>query len=468
MIHCLDECTFVLLGATGDLSRRKLLPAIYKLVADQRLCKFAIVGVSLEQRQAQDVLNNARQFITNIDEKIWNQISDSFYYHQMDFYDVKAYGELKKILDDVENSRELSGNRIVYLATMPDHFAVITKNFAKYGIVNKSNGEIGTSWSRVVYEKPFGFDLRSAKKINSEIARAFGENQVFRIDHYLGKELVGNISIVRFANRLFEPLWSKKHIESVQIILNENIGVEGRGAFFDSYGIIKDVVQNHALQILALITMEAPELLIAEKIRDCKANVLKKVRPEKILLGQYEGYLEENNVKPGSKTETFAALKFSINNSRWRGVPFYVKAGKFLNAKNSSIHIKFKKADCLMRICPLPANYLTINIHPNEGFFMELNVKIPETQDVVMPVKMHFSHVSEFGPNTPEAYEVLLLDVMKGDHSAFVRYDEINISWKIIDRVEKIKSNLYTYTKSSSGPKELSDWSEEEKLEWRV
>jgi glucose-6-phosphate 1-dehydrogenase len=186
------------------------------------------------------------------------------------------------------------------------------------------------------------------------------------------------------------------------------------------------------------------------------------------LCGQYEGYLQERNVKPNSTTETFTALKLSINNKRWKDVPFYIKAGKFLNTKNSSIHIKFKKADCLMRICPLPANYLTINIHPNEGMFLELNVKIPSTQDQVMPVKMNFSHASAFGPNTPEAYEVLLLDVMNGDQSAFVRHDEINLSWKIIAQVEKIKSNLYGYTKGSHGPVELKKWNTEENMEWRI
>ncbi len=467
----LDECVFVILGATGDLTKRKLIPALYKLIASGTLSHFALVGVSLTHTTMQQVLALARPYITDINQDVWQKLEAASYYHQMDFHDQQAYASLQKLLNQIEEKHKFKGHRLFYFATMPQHFAVITENLAKYKIAQKHHKghvtEKGT-WTRVVYEKPFGFDLKSARQINRAIAQVFDEKQVFRIDHYLGKELVGNIALSRFTNQVFEPLWNKQYIDSVQIILSEDFGIEGRGAFYDSYGALKDVVQNHVLQILALIAMEVPEKFTAEHLRDLKAKVLAKVKVESVLLGQYEGYHQEKDVRPDSKTETFAALKVTINNRRWKGIPFYIKAGKYLNKEEASVHIKFKMVRCLLNFCPMDSNYLTINIQPDEGFYLELNAKEPGVFDRVVPVKMNFSHSALFGPNTPAAYEVLLADVIRGDHFAFVRADEIELSWKIIEQIEKIKGHVYLYQRGSAGPNELTKLDPTRPIRWRI
>ncbi len=393
----LDECVFVILGATGDLTRRKLIPAIYKLVASGKVKKYALVGVAQSQTTMHEVLEQARQFIPHIDDKIWEQFQNCLSFYPMDFHDESAYDGLRILLEEIELKHGIKRNRLFYLATMPQHFAVITKNLAHYQIAEKHKAghltEHGT-WCRVVYEKPFGDDLKSARNINRAIAKAFDEKQVFRIDHYLGKELVGNIALGRFTNKIFEPLWNNQHIDSVQIVISEKIGIEGRGAFYDAYGALKDVVQNHILQILALVGIEAPDKFTAEHLRDEKAKVLKKVKIKSAVLGQYEGYLHEKNVKPNSTTETFAALKMTIDNKRWKGVPFYVKTGKYLDKYEASVHINFKMVRCLLDFCPMDSNYLTINIQPNEGLFLEINVKKPNVFNEVTPVTMNFSHSS--------------------------------------------------------------------------
>ncbi len=457
--RCLQECTFVVLGGTGDLSKRKLIPAIYKMLVDKRICKFSLVLISLSQITAQAILDQARAFIGVVDEQLWQILVSATYYHQMDFHDQKAYALLQSTLHDIEQKHCLKGNRIFYLATMPHHFGVITKNLAKYGIVNTdpSCQLAGQEpWARVVYEKPFGYDLASARVLNKSITRAFCERCVFRIDHYLGKELVGNIALARFTNRIFEPLWNHKHIESVHILLSETLGVEGRGAFYDTYGALKDNVQSHMLQILALVAMEAPAHLTAEYIRAAKAAVLKRIIVEDVVLGQYEGYQSEPAVKADSKTESFAALRLKVKNRRWLGVPFYVTTGKCLSKKETSVVIKFKPVKCLLDFCPTTTNTLTIKIAPDEGFYLGLNVKTPSIQNQVQTVSMDFCHSCLFGPNTPEAYEVLLTDVINGDQAAFLRADEIEWAWRVIAQVQAFGKTLHSYKKGSAGPIEVA------------
>jgi glucose-6-phosphate 1-dehydrogenase len=448
-ICTLDECTFIILGATGDLSKRKLIPAIYKLIADKQLCKFSLVTIAQHPKTITDVLDQAKSFITNLDQKVWDNINAHAAYYQMDFHDKQAYHNLHAIITQTEKEYNLVGNRVFYLATMPHHFHVITQNLIAHNIIKKTAKTQNAPWSRVVYEKPFGFDIKSAKAINRTITHAFCESQVFRIDHYLGKELVGNIALVRFTNRIFEPLWNKNHIESIHITISEDIGVENRGAFYDSYGAIKDMVQSHLLQITALIAMEAPKHLSADFIRASKAQVLKKIKILATDVGQYAGYHKEPNVNPKSQTETFALIKLIVNNKRWQGVPFYLKTGKFLPKRESHILIKFKPVKCLLDFCPRQTNYLKINIHPDEGVYLGLNAKIPGQWNEVMPVSMDFCHSCLFGPNTPEAYETLLLDVLKGDQSAFVRSDEILLSWKIVQEIEKKRTPLKIYPRGS-------------------
>ncbi|MBY0354010.1 glucose-6-phosphate dehydrogenase [Candidatus Babeliales bacterium] len=456
--HCFDECTFVIFGATGDLSKRKLIPAIYKLVQDRRLCKFTIIGISIDQTDEKKIIEQATKFIVDPQADILTTLVNSFHYYQMDFSNKKAYANLKNFLEKFEHEQKLPKNRLFYFATMPEHFIDITKGLVKHNIVQKKETATKTTdpWSRVVYEKPFGHNLKSSQKINRYLADVFNENQIYRIDHFLGKELVGNIALARFTNRIFEPLWNNNHIENVHIVLNEKIGVEGRGAYYDANGAIKDMVQSHVLQLLALTAMEAPDKLGAASIRNAKATVLKKVQIDKVIRGQYEGYLKEKNVSPRSKTETFIAIKALIDNKRWRGVPFYLTTGKCMPIKESYIQVNFKKAECLLSACPSESNYFRINIEPNEGFYLSLNAKVPGKANEVTPVTMELPHARLLGPNTPEAYEVLIADIMKGDQSAFVRGDEVQISWKIVEQIDKAhNAKLYSYPQGSTGPHEV-------------
>ena len=462
----MHECTFVILGATGDLAKRKLIPAIYKLVRDSKVKNFAIVGVGLEDVSAAQMIAPAKQFIKKLDEKVWEQLCGRATYFPFDFYQPDHFIKLRGELEKVEQQHGLSGNRMFYLATMPEHFATITQQLAAAQIVHK--GATTKPWSRIVYEKPFGHDLPSARAINQSIASVFTEQQVYRIDHYLGKELVGNIALIRFTNRVLEPLWNNENIESVQIILSEKIGIENRGVFYEKAGALRDMIQSHMLQMVALVAMEAPKELSGKNIRDAKAAVLAKVKPQSVVLGQYEGYKDEEGVELSSNTETFAAVKLSVENSRWKGVPFYLKTGKFLPEKTTVIHIKFKPVKCLLSsACPSDTNYLTIEVFPEAGFYLELNAKVPGASQEVVPVKMEFCHSCLFGPNTPEAYETLLNDVMRGDQSVFVRSDEIEDSWKIIDEIKSWESKVYPYKPGSKGPDALDLLDDEVKVRWR-
>lgn len=458
--RCLQECTFVILGGTGDLTKRKLLPALYKLIADQCICKYAVMLVSFSATTVEQVFAEAMRFVENGKQEIWNELQKNCYYHQMDFHDPEAYLPLKSHMEELERNHTLVGNRIFYLATMPHHFSIITENFIRYGIVSVDPSCAITNqqpWARVVYEKPFGYDLKSARKLNKSIEKSFCKNDIFRIDNYLGKELVGNIAFVRFTNRVFEPLWNNEHIESVHITLSETIGIEQRGAFYDSCGAIKDMIQSHGLQILALVAMESPTHLSAAYLRAAKVAALKKVKVAKVIVGQYEGYLQEKNINPNSTTETFAVLKLTINNKRWKGVPFYLSTGKCLDKKDASITIKFKSIKCLLDCCPSQTNTLIIRITPNEGFYLGLNVKKPGSMTEVIPVSMDFCHSCLLSPNTPAAYEVLLEDVIKRDQSIFLQADEIECAWKIIAQVDKLRESVVSYKKGTAGPVEMQN-----------
>lgn len=452
MNHCLEECTIIIFGATGDLSKRKLLPAMYKLIDENNICKFAIVGISRDNSSPKDLIQRATPFISKASEKTLTILEENLYYFQMDFHNAKAYNLLKTTIEDIEKKHSLPGNRLFYLATMPDHFVDITSHLASnkiaYPTMPKAN-----PWYRVVYEKPFGTNLSTSKKMNKNVMNVFNEHQIYRIDHYLGKELVSNIALTRFTNTILEPLWNNKYVASVHINLSETIGVEQRGAYYDSYGSLKDMIQSHGLQLLALTAMEQPKKLTAQHIRDAKAAVLKKVTVEKLIKGQYEGYLNESGIAKNSSTDTYAALKMYINNKRWKNVPFYVTNGKYLDIKETTITLVFKQGECLLTTCPSVPNFLLIKIDSNEGIYLGLNAKIPGNTEEVAPVTMDFCHDCLFGPNSPKAYETLLSDVVKGDQSAFVRSDEVELSWKIIEQAEKLPQTLEPYEKNSAGPK---------------
>ena len=456
--------TFIIMGATGDLAKLKLIPAIYSLLKLNTITRVALFGVARSDTTMQIILDEAKKSIKNIDEEVWNKLCQSAYYERLDFDNKKDFENLREKIIAVETREGLSGNRLFYLATLPEHFEIATINLAKTGLVNNKDEK----WERVLYEKPFGDSLHSAKRINKAIDKVFLEKNVYRMDHYLGKELVGNIALLRFTNRILEPLWNNKNIDSVQIICDENFGIKNRGNYFDKYGAIKDILQNHILQMLSLVAMESPKFISGEYLRDQKVKVLKDTRVSDIFLGQYDGYELEKGVALNSKTETFFVAKLEINNKRWKGVPFFLRAGKNLNKKETVIHIRFKPVDCLLaKSCPSDSNYLTIRIEPNEGFSFELNSKSVRKGFEVETVDMDYCHRCEHGVNTPEAYEVLLEQAIIGEQALFVRNDEIELAWEIVDKIKKENLSVYKYPVGSSGPAELADWNKKNNIIWK-
>lgn len=438
-----QNTVFIIFGATGDLTKRKLIPGIYNLLNHDNIKNFHILGVARKPLTKEKLINASKKFIKNPKPNLLSKLKANSSYLRLDFKK-SSFTQLKSKLDEL--SKKGFSNKIFYLATGSNNFEIISNKIKESGILKNKSG-----WARVVFEKPFGLNQKSSDELNKSIKKIFKEKQIYRIDHYLGKELVENISIIRFSNKILEPLWNNKHIESIQIILDEDFGIEERGPFYDTYGAIRDMVQNHMLQLLALTTMEMPKSLSGEHIRDKKTELLKKVQIKKTIIGQYEGYLKEKGIPKDSKTETFAAIKLEVKNKRWNGVPIYFRTGKYLDKKESKIIIKFKKTKCLFeQFCPTENNELEIRIFPNAGISFKLNAKIPGIARTI-PVKMDFCHSCVFGQNTPEGYENLFSDIIKGDQSTFIREDELQNSWKIVDKIKKGK--LYKYKKGSKGPK---------------
>lgn len=451
----------IILGATGDLARKKIFPALYQLFVQNKLGTSLIVGAALEQTTAEQLLVNAKKYVTDVDNEKWHQFGQRVFYQPINFSHEKEFDTLAAFISKLEKQNKLSSNRLVYCSVAPYFYCTITQGLAKSGLIKKLPKQTKTNhpepvegWQRIVYEKPFGHDLQSAHEVNECIATNFEEHQIYRIDHYLTKELVGNIALVRFTNIIFEPLWNNRYIDQIQIVFDESEGIEGRGAFYDKYGAIADVMQNHMMQLVALIAMESPEKLSGDYIRTQRALVLQKVKVVDALIGQFKGYLKEPGVAADSKTETFAQVHLRIDNPRWAGVPFYLKTGKMLNKKETAIYIKFKHVDCLLTrsACPSESNYLTIEVSPDPAFSLTLNAKRPGKADEVMPVQMAFFHPT-FGM-APEAYETLFEEILKGEQSVSVRFDEIEYAWKIIDTIKNLKPPLYLYEPGSEGPLE--------------
>jgi len=463
-----NECTFIILGATGDLAKRKLLPAMYDLIAHDRLEKFVIIGAAIEHTTIEHILDGAREFVVGaIDEKVWQHIKERSYYQPVNFNEPKDFTRLYELVDSLEIKHTLKGNRLAYLATASSYFCNLTQQLVASKIIKKS---IATDdlWHRIVYEKPFGYDAQSAHEINACIKSCIDESQAYRIDHYLTKELVSNIALIRFTNIIFEPLWNNRYIDNVQIILSETVGVENRGAYYDAYGALRDVVQNHMLEVMALIGMEAPEKLTGEFIRDARAKTLQRIQVIDAVMGQYEGYLNEKSVRPQSTTETFAALFLRINNPRWAGVPFYLKTGKALDKKETVIHIKFKQVDCLLtKNCPTDSNYLTIRLAPDESFILTLNAKKPGLSQEIVPVSMEYSHSCIVGQVNLSAYEILLEEIMRGEQSVSVRFDEIESAWRIIDTIKEEKIPVQLYAQGSKGPEVAEQFAKKHGMRWR-
>ena len=450
----IKNITIIIFGATGDLTKRKLIPALYQLIKHKKIENVLIIGAAFNDAHVRDVIDDSLSFIQNPNNAIIQTLYDSFYYKKVNFTELHDFVALNDFVKNCEKDYSGTHNRLFYCATASHFFAPITDYCFQAGLLHRTTIK-DTFWHRIVYEKPFGHDLNSAQDINQAIAAIIDESQVYRIDHYLTKEIVSNIAMIRFTNCVLEPLWSHQYIDQVNIIVSEKLGIEGRGGYYDAYGALKDVVQNHILEILALVCMEAPEKLSGDYIRTERVKVLEKTRYVDGILGQYDGYLAEGNVREHSDTDTYAFLKLAVDTMRWSGVPFYIKTGKCLDKKETVIHIKFKQVDCLLlRGCPLESNWLTIRVDPESIIQLILNVKNSFNADRTTPVAMELIHEKITGVESAQAYEVLLQEAMRGEQSISVRVDEIEYAWKIIDHIKTQQLPLYIYEKGSEGPRE--------------
>ena len=488
-----EPCVVVIFGATGDLARRKLLPALYRL-ARQRLlpAEFAVLGTArpamddegfrLKMREALDEFSEEE-----IDEAAWDSFATGLFYLPGEFDDPQLYAKIKTKLQEINTARNTQNNQLFYLATAPDFFGVVARQLGAAGLARPS----GQSWTRIIVEKPFGHDLESAKSLNVELASVFNENQIFRIDHYLGKETVQNLLVFRFANSIFEPLWNHNYIDHVQITNAEAIGVEGRGSYYEKAGAVRDMIQNHVFQIVALIAMEPPTSLEPNSVRDEKIRAMRSVREipndrinEFAVRGQYgpgivlgdtvPGYREEPGVDRLSSTETFAAIKLQFANWRWADVPFYLRSGKRMPKRLTEIAIQFKAVPHQLFTesdTPLQPNALVIRIQPNEGITLRFGAKLPGQALRIRWVNMDFRYGSSFGVKAPEAYERLLLDCMLGDSTLYARRDMVERGWEIVspllDAWQQPATDFPNYAAGSWGPRSALALIERDGRSWR-
>jgi glucose-6-phosphate 1-dehydrogenase len=467
----------VIFGGTGDLTHRKLMPALYNLVYDKLLPdNFAVVSIGrrdkTNEQYREEVIESLNKYSRNkIDREYWARLKDLIYYIQFDFTEQEGYKKLKGFLNELDEKYNTGGNRVFYLAVAPEYFELIVQGISDHGLVHQ-NG----SWTRLVIEKPFGKDLKTARKLNEKLIEVFDESSIYRIDHYLGKEMIQNIMVLRFCNTVFESLWSNKYIDNVQISLSEKNGVGTRGGYYESSGAMRDMVQNHIVQILSLVAMEPPVNLKTESIRTEKLKVIQAIEDftgevlrKNVVFGQYGkgiiggrtvvSYREESNIPAKSTTETFVALKLHINNFRWAGTPFYIRTGKRLGKTSSEIVIQFKELPEILYFkeghVQVP-NLLVIRIQPNVGVFFQFNTKDFSTYNDIVSTKMDTSYYNPTAGNTPEAYERLIYDILRGDATLFSRWDEVEASWifadKIIEyRVQK-KFDFPNYDAGTMGP----------------
>ena len=494
-----DPCIMVIFGATGDLTSRKLLPALYNLVQDGELpAHFACVGFARRKKTHDEFRDEMKQAIDKfsrtkpIDKEIWDTFKEQIFYHQSDFDDDNGYEELNNVLTDLDSKFGTKGNRLYYLSTQPSYFPDIVERLQKHKLIYPIN-ESSNRWSRVVIEKPFGHDLDSAEKLQKEITKYLDESQIYRIDHYLGKETVQNLLVFRFSNIIFESIWNNRYIDHVQITVAEEIGIGTRGRFFEEAGIIRDIVQNHMMQLLSLVAMEPPISMKADDIRDEKVKVVESIRSIPLgfldnyaVRGQYgpgfingqevKGYRGEENVAKDSNVETYVAFKLFIDNWRWDGVPFYLRAGKRLPKRASEITIAFKNAPGSLFCAKgkkLGQNLLVIRIQPDEGISFRMNCKVPGITTPLQPVKMNFKYESYFGAAPPEAYERLICDCMAGDSTLFARIDEVIASWRLFTPILKKWENekakdFPNYPSGSWGPIEADNLFPNNGSQWRL
>lgn len=452
----------MIFGVTGDLSRKKLLPAVYELLRDRPTQRLQIIGAALEVKTAAEVLAAAQPYLHNFDAAVWEKLMASFTYVPLNVTKLADFTTLKDAIVALEKLHDLPSQRLFYCATAAHFFGQITLNLHRVGLLERQSVQ-SAHWQRIIFEKPFGIDLASAQQLNREILSVINENQIFRIDHYLTKEVVENIAFLRFTNRLLEPLWNHYHIDWVQIVLSETVNLAESSGYFDAYGTVRDVVQNHIMQLIALVAMDTPQSLTGAGVYIAKAHILKHLTLSAGLLGQYEGYTHTPQVRPDSRTETFAALRFLIQEQRWADVPFYVRTGKALDQKVTKICIKFKNTHCLLpKNCPTSANYLVIAIYPEMGFKLYLNTKKPGVRDEVMPVTLDYAYPAK----SEQVYAGILSDVFRGERAVAVHMDEIEASWQLTDQILAHHLPLYSYAPGSFGPAELADFAEQYRFEW--
>jgi glucose-6-phosphate 1-dehydrogenase len=483
-------CAFVLFGAAGDLTKRKLIPALYNLVKAKLLPgDFVVLGISVDDLDEESFRQQVSEFLPTNDPACLDWLRSRLYYERGDFADPDTFAKLQDRLTTIDAERHTEGNYLFYMATAPKFFALIVEQLGRSGLSRQDNGQ----WRRVVIEKPFGQDLESAKALNRDIKSVLQENQIYRIDHYLGKETVQNIMVFRFDNAIFEPIWNRRYIDHVQITNAETVGVERRGAYFDNAGTLRDMVPNHVMQLLSLTAMESPVSFSADAVRNEQAKVLHSLLPlnsEDVLQysvrGQYgDGmigderaprYRAEPGVNPESKTETFVALKLNIDNWRWAGVPFYFRTGKRLAKRHTEIAIQFKRTPFeLFRNAPfhkLHTNTLVIQIQPAEGISLSFGAKIPGPLLRVGSVDMSFEYSKYFGADAYTGYEVLLYDCMIGDATLFQRADMVEAGWTVIDPVLDVWKALPprkfpNYASGTWGPVESDHLMQTDNREWR-
>lgn len=494
----IDPCILVIFGATGDLTGRKLAPAIYNLGREGLLPpNFACVGFARRDKTHETFRAELKASVSSfsrvkpIDEAFWKNFQEQIFYHSSEFDEDAGYERLADFLKQLDTRFATRGNRVFYLSVQPKFFPLIIEKLRKHGLISDPHQK--ERWTRVIIEKPFGHDVESATELQKNISEHLDESQIYRIDHYLGKETVQNLLVFRFANSIFESLWNYKHIDHVQITVAEEIGIGTRGHFFEEEGLLRDIVQNHMMQLLSHVAMEPPVNLSARAIQDEKVKVLQSIRPftktdfeTNVVRGQYGpgfingvhgiGYRQEKDVNPQSNVETFLALRLYIDNWRWAGVPFYLRGGKRLPKRGTEIAVIFKDAPGVLfqqREHPNLPNVLAMRIQPDEGIAMRINCKVPGPSSPIQPVKMDFRYGSYFGQTPPEAYERLIWECILGDSTLFARSDEVAQSWEILTPIlnywaSNPPTDFPNYASGTWGPKAADEMLSKDKRAWRI
>jgi glucose-6-phosphate 1-dehydrogenase len=489
----MDPCAVVLFGASGDLAKRKVIPALYDLAAHNALGpRYALVGfarTAMTDDAFRAMTGEAAKSISEvgpIDPAKWQEFSRNLFYNTGDYGDQEAYAQLAKRLAELESERNLGGNRLFYLSTPPEVYPDIVEQLGRAGLAKPSNQK---SWVRIIIEKPFGRDLASAKELNQVVLNVFEEHQVYRIDHYLGKDTVQNMLVLRFGNGIFEPLWNRNYVDHVQITAAETLGVERRGGFYETAGALRDMIQSHVLQLTSLVAVEPPAAFDATAVRNEKLKVLQSIRPfdlemvaQSVVRGQYArgelngkpvpGYREEPGVAPTSRTETFVAVRLLIDNWRWAGVPFYLRTGKRLAKRSTEVVIQFKRAPHIVfRGREAEPNRLILNIQPDEGISVSFGAKRPGPDMSIGNVTMNFSYEEGFGTSTRSAYATLVNDCLRGDATLFDRADSVEAAWELVDPILDVWSAAKSaavplYGSGSWGPRESDVLLERDGRRW--